>query len=494
MKIKTEFLKLSKTLHTWTGIISGIFLFICFIAGGLSVFQYQITQWSTPPQQVVNYTPQNINQFIQAVQKQVPITQDHFTLNLSNNVSHKIPMIWQEGHSTWTANIQNNHLKVEQQQPSELGHLIELLHETAGIPTHIGHEKTGVILMGFISLLYFIAIISGLILHLPTLVKDYLVIRKTKNKKRFLLDMHNVVGITNLPFHIIISLTVIVFAFHDVFFTILSNLTGQTIFNKPIISEQYIQKKPLDIKQILLKTNHIAPNYQVDYMDFNHLQNQSQAVVRIAIYNSDNMLRGANHNFVIMNPYTLEVTNKFFLNANGIEQFIQSMFALHFGSFNGIWTRWLYFILGIGGAFLFYTGNLLWIQSRKNKNNLSVKILEKITTGAMIGSVLAISLVMATTKWVVILGFPKNLLNLYFIYGYYFIFTLSIFYCLITDSKKSLKHLLFLTALSLFSFIFTSIIAFCVPTFGLWVNILSVDITAFFLAICFWYIYKKRSG
>src|SRR3546814_14936175 len=50
---------------------------------------------------------------------------------------------------------------------------------------------------------------------------------------------------------------------------------------------------------------------------------------------------------------------------------VTSFFALHFGNFGGAAVRWSYFLLGLAGAFLFYSGNLLWIESRRKKERKS---------------------------------------------------------------------------------------------------------------------------
>ena len=54
MKVRTDILRLAKELHTWVGICAGILLFICFFAGGLSMFQHDLSKWATPPQQSLN--------------------------------------------------------------------------------------------------------------------------------------------------------------------------------------------------------------------------------------------------------------------------------------------------------------------------------------------------------------------------------------------------------------------------------------------------------
>src|SRR3546814_4664147 len=57
--------------------------------------------------------------------------------------------------------------------------------------------------------------LSGVICLLPSLVKDLFALRFGKNLKRMWLDLHNVLGIFSLPFHIVMALTAVVFAFHD---------------------------------------------------------------------------------------------------------------------------------------------------------------------------------------------------------------------------------------------------------------------------------------
>src|SRR3546814_9081995 len=44
---------------------------------------------------------------------------------------------------------------------------------------------------------------------------------------------------------------------------------------------------------------------------------------------------------------------------------LAATYALHFGEYGNALVPWLYFVLGVGGALLFYSGNLLWIESRR---------------------------------------------------------------------------------------------------------------------------------
>ncbi len=73
MKVRTDILRLAKELHTWVGICAGILLFICFFAGGLSMFQHDLSKWATPPQQSLNTVEfHQYNDLVSQVQQHYP--------------------------------------------------------------------------------------------------------------------------------------------------------------------------------------------------------------------------------------------------------------------------------------------------------------------------------------------------------------------------------------------------------------------------------------
>jgi hypothetical protein len=72
-----------------------------------------------------------------------------------------------------------------------------------------------------------------------------------------------------------------------------------------------------------------------------------------------------------------------------------AIFGLHFGTFGSLSLRWLYFLLGLAGAFLFYSGNLLYIETRRKRRQadqpMKVRAMATATVGVCLGSCFAIS-------------------------------------------------------------------------------------------------------
>ena len=517
MKVRADVMKFSKTMHTWVGVCSGILLFICFFAGGLSMFQHDLSRWGTPQNQILpSVAVQDYNQLIYAAQAQHPATEKSFILNLNSKEFHVAPMTWHEGgraegfntqQQTWLASLdQHGQLITQTENVSKMGWLIEQLHETAGIPGMVGHHTFGVYVMGVVAALYFLALMSGLILLLPTLIKDYFIIRSGKNKKRFWLDTHNVIGITSLPFHILISVSVVVFAFHDVFYDSIRHLAlkGESPFARPPAERIVVEQAHIDVNQILAKVAQVAPEYEVKYIQFTGLDNPQKANARVALYSSSQMLRGANNDFMTLNPYNVEVFNHqgIHTQTSHLNTLVNSFFSLHFGSYGGYGVRWIYLVLGIAGAFLFYSGNMLWVETRARKQKRpqdplpqqrkDVIFLANLTIGACLGCILGIvsSMVIGRLSH---LWMTVGSINHLYMYSYYAVFVGCLAYSFIVGYQRALGHLLLAIAVALFMIPVTSIIAYVWPQSGLWfyLNSLSIDVTAIIMAFMFLWFYRR---
>lgn len=180
------------------------------------------------------------------------------------------------------------------------------------------------------------------------------------------------------------------------------------------------------------------------------------------------------------------------------------MFSLHFGNFGGDPTRWLYFILGIGGAFLFYSGNILWVETRlkKQKNpNLpppqqrkDVMFMANLTVGACLGCVLAVFASLLCLRWAYVINPQLLSINHIMMYSYYSIFIISMIYTFGIGVAKALPQLLLMIALVLLAIPVTSIIAITLPNLGLWhagIDLIWIEVFAIIFALAFLRFYQQ---
>ncbi|MDP4983792.1 PepSY-associated TM helix domain-containing protein [Pseudoalteromonas tunicata] len=454
MKIPSPILRTYQNLHSWTGIIAGLFLFIGFFAGALTMFKEPIDSWSSPPELTLSH-PQttNYDHLIDLATSQFPAVIKGFTLDL--NPSHS-PLTWYESGNARELGLNDSirHASLDPQgqlisvleTPNELANLIDYLHQSAGIPGELGHHLVGGYIVGFAALIYFLALVSGFIFLLPTLTKSFFALRKNKGPSRFWLDSHNLLGITSFPFHIIIALTAVVFAFHDFFYAGLSLIYGEVaLFERSSAAAVAYQIDALpNISEHINAAQAYVSGYQVQTISFFGL-NTTTPFATLTLLNEHEMMRGPLYDYLYMNPYTLEITGSTLTPGNeGIwSRIVASFFALHFGSYGGQWVRWVYFILGLGGAALFYTGNLLWLEKRRNKHSIeqskSYTRMAALTVGVCLGCIAGVMAAILITKWATSSVLKVNEI---YVWVYYTTFLAALGYAFWQGAAKAAIHLL----------------------------------------------------
>ncbi|HWV16356.1 MAG TPA: PepSY-associated TM helix domain-containing protein [Cellvibrio sp.] len=512
MKIRSDLLRIHQSLHTWVGITTGALLFIGFFAGALTMFKQPLERWiSAPAHMLPSVAPASRDKLVSELLLQHTAARHEFTLHLLPRENVTAPVVWSEGEShelqlsgeRWQATLnQQGELQAEKITPDMFGELIDMLHRTAGIPGTLGGEYIGVYIMGIAGIMYFLALVSGLVLLLPTLVKDFLALRPGKNRKRFWLDAHNVIGIASLPYHIVISLTVIVFAFHDFFYDGLAEVVyrEQPMFTPPApkVQEPYQVQTLMPVSELIARVQQAAPQFVVDELLFMDLETVRPRV-RVAINSAQYILQGPQSGYVIIHPYTGELLDTSMLptQADAWSLTTTSFFALHFGTYGGNMMRWVYFFLGLGGAFLFYSGNLLWIESRRKKQKQgqaavvqarNTRWMAAATIGICLGSIIGTLASLLAGKW--LFTAADNINNAY-LSVYYAAFLLAIGWAFYRGAAVASVHLLWLCAAASIAVPATSLLSVLLPSLRLWAHsspaALGVDLTALAAALMFVY-------
>ena len=168
--------------------------------------------------------------------------------------------------------------------------------------------------------------------------------------------------------------------------------------------------------------------------------------------------------------------------------------ALHTGEYGGITIIWAYFFLGFSGAWLFYSGNLLWIETRRKKarkegeveQSRSTRLLGSATVGICLGCVAGLSLTIVAAKW--LHGRVADL-DAWHAYIYYAVFLGSITWAFAWGAARSAVHLTWLCAAFTVAIPLTTLLAWAFPMLGMWAHgsaaTVGVDIVAFIGALCF---------
>lgn len=523
--MRADIVKVYKSLHTWTGLIAGMALFIAFFAGALTMFKEPLDRWASPPQVEAYRYRVDVSQLPQLIQmtlQQHPKAIDAFTIHIEPKENSPASLTWEEPfedadeheHSHyfihdrhfWSGLDSAGNLVTGEYRPSEMAALIDILHQTAGIPGE-GHHLWGVYVMGAVSVLYALALVSGLIILLPTLMKDLLAMRPGKNIKRFWLDAHNVVGFVSLPFHLVIAFTVVVFAFHDFLY---DGLQTAVYGDRPIFPRERPAPVERDLahlkspRELLQSLSAIDKEFVVQEMQFSDVAGGG-ASVRAAGITEGQLMRAGARGLAMVDPYTGAITDTTYMPGQNQSWagIVISFFALHFGNFGGDFVRWLYFFMGLAGGFLFYSGNLLWIESRRRKQKRGVmpqsqrrstQLMAAATVGVCWGSVAGVASAMVAGKW--LSATFENLTPVYMT-TYYLVFVGTVSWAFHQGAARALIHLLWLCSMTALAIPVTGLLAILLPQSPLWVHAraetLAVEGVALLVGMTFIYAARKAA-
>lgn len=412
--MRSDIIKVYKDVHIWVGIISGLALFIAFYAGAITMFEKPLERWASPPAELA--PPPSLQEapaLIAATLAAHPEAARDFQIRITPTPDTPARMIWhlrgeRRGDQTEFASSfdADGRLQVAKPFKTDVAELVDVLHQQIGLP--FDHE-VAMPIMGAIALMYAVALISGVIVLLPTLVKDFFALRIGRNLKRMWLDVHNALGILSLPFHIVMALTAVVFAFHDQFYDAQEAVVYPTAIEWG--REPPTPRPPgavvLTPLQLVGHAARQAPHLQVLAVGYRTGPDGAREA-RLEGVDPRHPLRGRISTQVGINAYTGELHRDDLPGElSGWDTAIASFFGLHFGNFGGAPVRWAYFLLGLGGAVLFYTGNVLWVESRRKKERgngavvqkRSTRVLGALTVGVSLGCVAGISATIAAAKW-----------------------------------------------------------------------------------------------
>ncbi|CAN7333225.1 PepSY-associated TM helix domain-containing protein [Phenylobacterium sp. LjRoot225] len=420
--MRTDVVKTYLDIHTWVGIFSGLALFIAFYAGAVTMFESPLQRWAQPPSTLpAPVALDEAPRLAAAVIARHPEAGKDYAIHVATGPDTPARMSWtvhapgaerEEGVDYAAALTPSGELVVAQATATPVAEFVDVLHRQVGLP--FDHE-VAMPIMGVVALLYGVALVSGVIILLPSLVKDLFLLRFGKNFKRMWLDVHNALGILSLPFHIIMALSAVVFAFHDQFYD-----TQNLVLYDRKIEQIWKRGEPptpapapgaaiLPPAELMKRVQAEAPSFRIQTIGY-RTNAEGVTVARVEGFDPHFIMRGSTFGYAVVDPYSGAMLETAYMPglASGWNAVVTSFFALHFGSFGGDAVRWGYFALGLAGAFLFYSGNLLWIEARRKRMNRkagevpqsrSTRVLGALTTGISLGSIAGISLTIAAAKW-----------------------------------------------------------------------------------------------
>ena len=409
--VNGNFRQSMKWLHTWSGLAVAVVLYFMFITGSAGYFNDEINYWMKPETPLLNnsITQQEILEVAEKrLAKVAPEAAEwwvdfpigrNYTFNISwKELTNKDGQVNEE----WQDEI----LDVQTGEPITVrktggGDTLYYMHYALHyIPSILAYWITSLCAMFML-----IGLISGIVIH-KQIFKDFFTFRQGK-KQHSWRDMHNVLSVLPLPFHIMITYSGLLFF---MFTTMPGVLTGsygtgdenQARFNDVIFAQGVAHKDAAGIAAKNISLTSILPDVE-----------QRWGKNQIAYIGIEN--RGDIHAHIELGQYDYDgLDNKPSLTYNGVNgallhasdggntqseatKFYDLMLILHEGKFSGAFLRWFYFISGLMGAAMIATGMILWASKRReraDKKGYASKgliLVERLNIGSIVGLLIAIA-------------------------------------------------------------------------------------------------------
>jgi uncharacterized iron-regulated membrane protein len=393
-------------LHSWTGITTGLFVFVVSFTGCLALFYHELQTWSDPARRLaVAETPAPIHERLSAWIDQQFGDADHvfvgFQFPSASEPYYRadVSASYHEGEfrqatRRWDS---RNASPLPDRDDGMATWLLDF-HRDLMWPEALGGRTIGRTLVGVAGIILMLSIVTGLITH-RKMLREMFKLRYQRSLRVKWKDTHNVLGLWALPFHVMIAYTGAWLGVVALMVPLLAALTLGGDTEKfaqelgivgPEAAEEKAEMFSMDAVGNLRHPEtgrapaHVSVAewgdrnalYQVNYEPENELLIYESVYVQGA---SGEVLPAPDSG---LNPST----------ATG--RIIGAIAPLHYATFGGVWLKLLYFALGLGLSAMVVFGNMVWLERRRygstgHRSDRFYRRLGQLTAGACVGIVAA---------------------------------------------------------------------------------------------------------
>ncbi len=370
-------------LHTVSGIIISVVLFVIFFAGSFSFFRDDIADWEKGESASLSKEIQlNYNQSLHVLDslydlhgRKITITQPHNEKEVAFYLeASKDSLASSKGKEAKFLYLNNTTYKTSTYVENyNLGEFIYRLHFLAQIPYPVGYY-----LSGFIALFFLFATVTGVLVHWKKIISNFYVFRPKEKLKTWWTDAHTSLGMLGLPFQFVYAVT-------GAFFMI------KLLIVAPSVQLLYDGKEDQLYKDLeyttaavpfankaLTKTfslNQMVGDTKKNWNDFDvtkvEIQNYGDTNMQVLVEGEMEF----DQKFTAIGKRIYKVaTAEIIAEKNPLAQssYLDSvkniLYRIHYGDYGGYGLKIISFALGILSCFVIISGVMIWLVARDKKN------------------------------------------------------------------------------------------------------------------------------
>lgn len=378
--MKPSFRQSTALVHTWGGLLVGWGLFFIFLTGTLGYVNHEIDRWMMPERMSVS-TPLAAADLVRSAEdwlaREVGDAQSWYVFLPAGPRNAGFSVGWR----AWPDGERRFGTYQQQALDPPTGHALNLsVRETGGGQTlyrmhyrlHYLPYDLAILIVGVCSMFMLVAIISGVIIH-KKIFKDFFTFRPGKGQRSWL-DGHNLLSVTALPFHLMITWSGLIFYMftympvaadalypkgeaRDRFRTEVSGDAGISPGAKAPVAET------APVAVMLARAEQAWERGAVQTI---RIESPGREGAQVMMYARQSGI-GRSNRTLLFDGVTGEVLRAGPPRGTATGRFEQVMLGLHEGLFAGPVLRALYMLAGLCGTAMIATGLLLWSAKRKAK-------------------------------------------------------------------------------------------------------------------------------
>ncbi len=390
-------------LHTWAGLVVGWVLFFVFLTGTAGYFDAEIDRWMQPERplaQAAMPADQALALSFERLAKNAPGAERWF-VSLPGDREPDLMTFWQmpataDGKRGARGREQLDAATAEPVKARETGggQLLYRMH----YDLHYLPNVAAWWIVGVCSMLMFVAIISGIVVH-RRIFADFFTFRPRKGQRSWL-DAHNLLSVLALPFHIMITWSGLLFF---VYLYMAPLLWTQYGFGEKV-QQTFFDEASGRTEDRVARSGNAAPLVPLGPLLQQAQDRMGHSDIRsVDIYNPND----ASARIIIRSFAQSPSRERFEIVFHGATGELlrvakphsvpvaiwQTLFGLHEGLFAGPVLRWLYFITGLIGTAMIGAGLTLWTAKRRAKigETFGFRLVEVLNLGTIAGLPVAIA-------------------------------------------------------------------------------------------------------
>lgn len=367
-------------VHTVTGMMISLILFVIFFAGAYSLFRDEIYLWENHEARQGMPEEVDYDRLIQSLSQNYeldshdpvriyPARPEHPDVEIYASISNP------DGtHDHVFGHVDLGTYRVE--MDDEAAESKTMVSQTLFELHYLAQMSTiGMYLTGFAALFFLLATVTGVLIHWRNIFQKFYAFFIGKRWKQIWTDAHTVLGVISLPFQVMYAITGALFCL-SLFLLLPSVMVMFGGDQTPVLSE--IQPElglhPDENAPLanMISLNDLTDRVKLNYPDHTMLRitathyGYEDAVVTFEIDNNMDLMGSGSLSFRLTDGNMIEEISRVPNQRKYGDSVYALLVKLHFGTYGGLFLRIIYFLLALLTCFMIISGILIWQTARDN--------------------------------------------------------------------------------------------------------------------------------